>query len=80
MTSTFAEFERNFEHFFGECERGFINELIINMFCRLFPHSKPVISYKSNVKDLYFIREGIVEVFNNDNDECIKDMAVLYLP
>lgn len=50
------------------------------MFCRLFTHGKTVISYKSNVKDLYFIRQGIVEVFNNENDECIKDLAVLYLP
>lgn len=80
MTQTFSDFEKNFEHFFDECERGFTNELIINMFCRLYTHSKHVISYKSNVKDLYFIRQGIVEVFNNDNDECIKDLAVLYLP
>lgn len=50
------------------------------MFCRLFTHGKTVISYKSTVKDLYFIRQGIVEVFNNENDECIKDLAVLYLP
>lgn len=80
MTQTFKDFEKNFEHFFDECERGFTNELIIQMFCRLFSHSKTVISYKSTVKDLYFIRQGIVEVFNNENDECVKDLAVLYLP
>lgn len=80
LTQTFNEFEKHFEHFFGECERGFTNELIIQMFCRLFTHGKTVISYKSTVKDLYFIRQGIVEVFNNENDEMIKDLAVLYLP
>jgi hypothetical protein len=35
-TKTFKEFEKNFEHFFEDCERGFTNELIINMFCRLY--------------------------------------------
>lgn len=79
-TQTFDEFEKNFDHFFGECERGFINELIINMFCRLFTHGKVVLPYRSHVKQFYFIREGIVEIFNHENDEVIKDLAVMYMP
>lgn len=35
-TKVFQEFERSFNHFFDDCERGFINEFIINMFCRIF--------------------------------------------
>lgn len=55
-TRVFQEFEKSFNHFFDECERGFTNELIINMFCRLYTPGKTVISYKSNVKEMYFIR------------------------
>ena len=79
-TRVFQEFERSFNHFFDECERGFTNELIINMFCRIFQQNKVVISYKSNVKEMFFIRQGIVQVFNNDNDEIDKDKTILYLP
>jgi hypothetical protein len=35
-TRVFKEFERNFSHFFEECERGFTNELIIGMYCRIY--------------------------------------------
>jgi|TARA_B110000285_G_scaffold30664_1_gene31454 signal-transduction protein with cAMP-binding, CBS, and nucleotidyltransferase domain len=76
----FQEFEKSFNHFFDECERGFTNELIINMFCRLYTPGRVVISYKSNVKEVYFIRQGIVEVYNNDNDEIKKERPILYLP
>jgi len=34
-TGMFKDFERSFNHFFEECERGFINEMIINMYCRI---------------------------------------------
>ena len=39
-----------------------------------------MISYKSNVKELFFLRAGMVEVFNNENDELEKDKPILYLP
>ena len=79
-TRVFQEFERSFNHFFDECERGFTNDLIINMFCRIFTHSRIVISFKSNVKEMFFIRQGIVQVFNNENDEIDKHKTILYLP
>lgn len=50
------------------------------MFCRIFVQNRTVISYKSNVKEMFFIRQGIVQVFNNDNDEVEKDKTILYLP
>jgi len=68
-TRTFKEFEKSFNHFFEECERGFTNDLIISMLCRIYIPGKIVISYKSNVKEMYFIRQGLVEVFNNENDD-----------
>ena len=79
-TRVFKEFERSFNHFFEECERGFTNELIIAMYCRIYTPGKVVISYKSNVKEMYFIRQGLVEVFNNENDEITKEKPILYLP
>ena len=55
-TRAFREFEKAFNHFFGECERGFTNELIISMYARIYPQNKLIIPYKSNVKEMYFIR------------------------
>ena len=79
-TRVFKEFEKSFNHFFEECERGFTNELINSMYCRIYTPGKVVISYKSNVKEMYFIRQGLVEVFNNENDEIVKEKPILYLP
>ena len=39
------------------------------MLCRIYTPDKTVISYKSNVKEMYFIRQGLVEVFNNEQDD-----------
>ena len=50
------------------------------MYCRIYTPGKTVISYKSNVKEMYFIRQGLVEVFNNENDEENKEKPILYLP
>jgi len=29
---------------------------------------------------MYFIRQGLVEVYNNENDEKVKEKPILYLP
>lgn len=79
-TRVFKEFERSFQHFFEECERGFTNEMIINLFCRIQNPGRIVIPYRSNVKEMWFIRQGLVEVLNNENDEVFKDKPILYLP
>lgn len=34
-TYQFKKFEKNFNHFFEECEQGFVNELIIRLYCRI---------------------------------------------
>ena len=80
QTQYFKRFERNFSHFFEECEQGFINEFIVELFCRIFLPGRPVISYKSSVKAMYFIMTGRVDVFNHENDELRKKDPVLYLP
>ena len=72
-TKNFREFEHSFHHFFEECERGFINEFIISMYCRIHPQGKTIIAYRANVKELFFINQGLVEVYNNENDEDEKE-------
>ena len=37
-----------------------------------------MITYKSNVKELFFIQKGLVEVYNNENDEVKPKEAILY--
>lgn len=68
-TRTFKDFEKTFSHFFDECERGFTNDLIINMLCRFYMHDMCVIGYKTNVKEMYFIKQGYLEVYNNEKDD-----------
>ena len=72
-TAMFKEFERSFSHFFEECERGFINEVIVNLRVRTERPGKTLIQNLQNVTELCFIRQGLVEVFNNPNDEFVKD-------
>ena len=55
-TRVFQEFEKSFNHFFDECERGFTKELIINMYCRINKPWSVVINSRSNVKEMYFIK------------------------
>ena len=68
-TRLFREFEKSFNHFFEECERGFTNEMVIQMYCQIYPPGKIVINNKTNVKEIYFIKQGMVEVFNNEHDD-----------
>lgn len=67
-TRVFKEFEKSFNHFFDECERGFTNELIITMHCRLYPTNRQVIGFKANIKEMFFIKQGVVEVINPESD------------
>jgi signal-transduction protein with cAMP-binding, CBS, and nucleotidyltransferase domain len=39
------------------------------MLCRIYTPGKVVISYKANVKELMFIRQGVVDVYNNEHDD-----------
>ena len=79
-TQTFKNFENNFDHLFSECERGFINELVINMFCQIYAPGRTVINYKSQVNQLYFVQCGTIECYNNEKDELIPNYPIFYLP
>eukprot|EP00347_Sterkiella_histriomuscorum_P018484 403345342 len=60
----FKDFQQQFRGFFQHCERGFLNELIINMYCRIYEPDQTVIQYGHKVHELYFIREGQVSLYN----------------
>jgi hypothetical protein len=65
ITNTiFKEFQHNFKHFFDYCERGFTNELIINMYARIYPPDEYVVQYGSKFREVFFIREGGVLLYN----------------
>jgi signal-transduction protein with cAMP-binding, CBS, and nucleotidyltransferase domain len=50
------------------------------MYTRIYTPGKTIISYKSSVKEMFFIRQGLVEVYNNENDEKYKEKPIIYLP
>jgi hypothetical protein len=64
IDTIFGEFKRNFDHFFTNCEQGFINELIINMYCRTYEPNTDVIIYQQRFSEIFFINQGGVRMFN----------------
>jgi len=50
------------------------------MYCRIYKLDQVVIPHRSTVKEMYFIKMGIVEVFNSETDEIENNKPILYLP
>ena len=74
MQTIFKDFQTHFKHFFEYCERGFVNELIINMFARIYEPDLTIVSYGEKFRQVYFIQEGAVSMFNKF---LIKDFMLL---
>jgi hypothetical protein len=74
MQTIFKDFQTHFKHFFEYCERGFVNELIINMFARIYEPDLTMVSYGEKFRQVYFIQEGAVSMFNKF---LIKDFMLL---
>ena len=64
ITTIFKDFQHKFAHFFSHCEKGFLNELIINMYCRIYPPEQTIIQYGENFREVFFITEGGVLLYN----------------
>ena len=64
----FDEFKQNFRHFFDPCDRGFVNEVIINMLARRYQRKKTgklqIIHPEHKVEHLYFTIEGAFGLFH----------------
>ena len=64
INSIFWDFKRFFKHFFEQCENGFTNELIINMYCRIYEPDSDIVKYGNKFSELYFIQDGGVSLYN----------------
>jgi hypothetical protein len=64
MNTIFKDFQLHFRHFFEYCERGFVNELIINMFARIYEPDVDIVKYGEKFRQVYFICEGSVTMYN----------------
>ena len=64
MNTVFSDFRKKFRHFFDLCEQGFANELIINLYARIYTGEYKLIGYKEKFNELYFIQEGEVLMYN----------------
>jgi len=45
INNIFSDFKANFCYFFEECDEAFRNELIIQMFCRIYVPDTTVVNY-----------------------------------
>ncbi|CDW90866.1 cation channel family protein [Stylonychia lemnae] len=70
----FKDFQQQFNHFFQYCERGFINEFIINMYCRIYQPETTVVQYGQKLREIFFIREGCALMYNKFE---VKDFMML---
>ena len=53
--SLFKNFKINFHNFFLNTDIGFQNQLIINMYCRIYEPGKEIVSYGQKLNEIYFI-------------------------
>lgn len=71
INQIFSEFIKKFYYFFGPCDRGFINECVINLYSRKYSvdNNRCVIArphYK--LEELIFITRGSLGLFNTKSD------------
>ena len=64
MNNVFSDFRKNFMHFFDSTEKGFQNECIINMYCRIYAPDTPMIKYSEKFNEMYFLTEGKMRMQN----------------
>lgn len=50
------------------------------MYVRIYPVDTQIIAYKTHVKEMFFVRKGLVEVYNNSKDEMYPNKPIVYLP
>jgi hypothetical protein len=72
MIELFTPFESKFFLFFGQLERLFINEVIINLFARTYKPNHIIIHPGSTVPSVMFIMKGSLAVCEPNGDPfCI---------
>ena len=58
----FGDFKQNFSHFFEGLQNGFINEFIVNLYCRTYANGQEILSHGTKNSELFFIVQGCVAV------------------
>jgi len=58
----FEPFELKFNFFFGELERLFINEVVVNLYARIYKPGDTVIEPSSSVSSIMFLYKGQLAV------------------
>jgi CRP-like cAMP-binding protein len=72
MIELFGPFEKKFNLFFGQLERLFINEVIINLFARTYLPDEEILQPGDSVDGVMFILEGHLAVCEPSGDPfCI---------
>lgn len=54
----FGSFKEQFSYYFEGCERGFVNEMIIRMYARVFKSGDLIINAKNKLTEVCFIFKG----------------------
>lgn len=64
----FEDFKKNFRHFFDPCDRGFINEAIINLYSRRYQLPKSgrirLVRPQYKMHEIFFIMEGSFAIYH----------------
>ena len=70
---TFAPFLSDFDHFFKDLDRGFVNEFIINLYARSFNPGQDVQKPGQRFDEVMFIVQGNITISDPVNKEpfCI---------
>ena len=58
VNTLFHDFLHTFDHFFGGLERGFVNELVINLYARSFMPGEDIMKPGQRFDEVMFVIRG----------------------
>ena len=71
----FDDFIKQFDHFIHQCEKGFRNELIIQMYTRRYNPNSEVIHFGQKFTKVYFISSGQIDLITNKGKHKFLQMS-----
>lgn len=73
--SLFRGFKNQFRDFFMNTDIGFMNKLIISMYCRIYEPGKILVHYGQKIEEMYFITRGSIVLY-----DCLGVTPFIQLP
>lgn len=58
----FHDFTKNFSRFFYKMEQNFINQIVVNLYARLFQPGQDILRPGKKVREVFFVLEGQIAV------------------